>query len=366
MGGISSVLGTLALLGFLAFIAGVALVVLSASQGRPTRQGISLALVGILVGLVFSVISQGILIVQPTEVAVVFNTLNGTLEDPPRRAGTSIVAPVVQTYTIMPISQQTYVMSSANNEGDVAGDDAVSARTSDGQEIKLDVSVIYGVDPTKANTVYTRWRDRYTNDFVRPTSRGIVREVVSGFAAQQIYGADRATMEQQAQDKLAARMQDEGLLLTDLIIRDITFSPEFAASIERAQIAQQDSEQARFRVQQRLQEADQARAVAAGQRDAAIAAAQGEAQSIILKAQAEAEGLRLVSQQIAANPALIQYQYIQKLSDKIQLALVPANGPFLFDFASLAKSNPNFTAPDVPSSSLDLATPEPTPPVSGS
>ena len=354
MGGISSVLGTLALLGFLGFLAGVALVVLSASQGRPVRQGVLLAIVGLVAGLLLSVISQGILIVQPTEVAVVFNTFNGTLEDPPRRAGTSIVIPVMQTYTVLPISQQTYVMSTQASEGAVAGDDAVSARTSDGQEIKLDVSVIYGVDPVKANVVYTRWRDRYPADFVRPTSRGIVREVVSGFAAQQIYGADRATMEQQAQDKLAARMQDEGLILTDLIIRDITFSVEFAASIERAQIAQQDAEQARFRVEQRRQEADQARAVAEGQRDAAIAAAQGEAQSIVLKAQAEAEALRLVSQQIAANPALIQYQYIQKLSDKIQLALVPANGPFLFDFADLATANPDFTAPDVPSSSLEV------------
>ncbi|MBC7814668.1 MAG: hypothetical protein H7175_26160, partial [Burkholderiales bacterium] len=88
---------------------------------------------------------------------------------------------------------------------------------------------------------------------------------------------------------------------------------------------------------------------------ASIAAAEGQAQSIILRAQSEAEALRLVSEQIAANPALIQYQYIQNLSDNVQIALVPSNSPFLFDFDSLLSGGiTDFTAPEVPESSLDL------------
>lgn len=158
------------------------------------------------------------------------------------------------------------------------------------------------------------------------------------------------------EERMAERMAEEGLTLTDLLVRDITFSPEYVASIERAQIAEQDAQQARFRVQQRVQEAEQARAVAQGERDANIARAEGEAQSIILRAQAEAEALRLVSQQIAANPALIQYQYIQQLADNINLALVPSNTPFLFDFDSIA-GNADFIPPEVPESSLDLASP---------
>ena len=93
--GVSSILGALSLIGFLLFLGGIALVVLAASQGRPVRNGILLAAVGIVLGVVFSVVSQGILIVQPDQVAVVFNTLNGDLETP-RRSGTSIVIPVVQ------------------------------------------------------------------------------------------------------------------------------------------------------------------------------------------------------------------------------------------------------------------------------
>lgn len=351
MGGISAVLGLLALLGFILFLAGVASVVMSASQGRTVRRGIMLALVGLVVGLIFSVISQGILIVQPTEVAVVFNTLTGNLEQP-KRAGTHIIIPVVQTYQIYPIEQQNFTMGEMGAQVD---DEPVRARTQDGQEITLEVSILYSIDPEHVNTVHQRWLSRWENDFVRPTARGLVRDVVSGFRAVEIYGEQRGEMETEMQAQMTAAMESEGLVLTDLLVRDITFTEEFAQSIERAQIAEQEAQQARFRVEQRRQEAEQARAVAEGQRDAAIARAEGEAQSIILRAQAEAEALRLVSEQLAANPLLIQYQYVQSLADNIQLALVPSNSPFLFDFQDIA-GNANFSAPEVPESSLDVTT----------
>ena len=66
--------------------------------------------------------------------------------------------------------------------------------------------------------------------------------------------------------------------------------------------------------------------------------AEGEAQAILLRAEAEAEALRIVSSEIANNPSLIPYLYVQNLSDNVNIALVPSNSPFLFDFAGLTDS----------------------------
>src|SRR5262245_47592154 len=98
MGGLSSILNLIALAGFAIFLAGAGLAVVAASQGRPARGGVLLAALGLIAGVLFSAIAGGILIVQPTEVAVVLNTLNGTLEEPARKAGTSVIVPVVQQY----------------------------------------------------------------------------------------------------------------------------------------------------------------------------------------------------------------------------------------------------------------------------
>ncbi|MAS32392.1 MAG: hypothetical protein CL610_00200 [Anaerolineaceae bacterium] len=347
MGGISSLLGALALLGFLGFLGGIALVVVSASQGRPVRGGISLAVAGLVVGLIFSVISQGILIVEPTQVAVVFNTLNGELGEE-RGPGTHIIIPVLQSATIYPIEQQQYTMSGIPGEGQVQGNDAVRGRTFDGQEVFLDISVLFGVNPQEANTVHVRWQNRYEDDFVRPTIRGLAREVISRFRAEDIFGEQRTAVEDSMQELLAARMVEEGFIMTDLLVRDVTFSQAFTDSIERKQIAEQQALEAAFRVQEEQQNAERVRVTAQGARDAEISRAEGDAQAIVLRAQAQAEALRLVSEQIAANPSLIQYEYIQNLADNINLALVPSNSPFLFDFESLAQADSNFSAPEVP------------------
>jgi regulator of protease activity HflC (stomatin/prohibitin superfamily) len=366
MGGISGLLGALALLGFLGFLGGIGLIVVAASQGRSVRGGILLSAIGLVVGLLFSVISQGILIVQPREVAVVFQTISGELEQP-RRSGTHIVIPVLQTATIYPIEQQEYTMSGMDEEGQVTGDDGVRGRSIDGQEVFVDFTVLYSIDPANVNTVHVRWQDRYQDDFVRPTLRGLARDAISRFTAEDIFGERRTELGDSLEELLRVRMDEEGFILTDLLIRDVTFSDEFSQSIEARQIAEQEAQRARFRVQQEQQEAERVRVRAQGARDADIARAEGEAQAIVLRAQAQAEALRLVSEQIAANPSLIQYEYIQTLADNINLALVPSNSPFLFDFESLAQGNPDFTAPEVPSATLpeagedDIIVPTPTP-----
>lgn len=343
MGGISSVLGAIALLGFLGFLGGIGLVVVAASQGRNVRGGITLAIAGLIVGLLFSVISQGILIVSPQEVAVVFNTLSGELESPPRRAGTSVVIPVLQESFIYPVEQQEFTLASLTGEGagGVAEDDSVEGRSVDGQVVFMDLTIIYNIMPEQANLVHERWRNRYQEQFIRPTIRGVARDVISTFRAEDIFGTRRTEVRDTIETAMRQRMEPEGLNLSNLIVRNVSFSDEFADAIERREIAEQE----RLRA---LDEAERLRVQAAGTRDADITRAEGEAQSIVLRAEAQAEALRLVSQQLAANPSLIQYEYIHQLGDNIQLALVPSNSPFLFDFNSLAEANPNFVAPSVP------------------
>lgn len=347
MGSISAIVSAVGLLGFLIFLAGIGLVVMSVSQQRPARGGVMLAVFGLIFGLVFTIVGQGILVVEPTQVGVIFNALAGDLEEPARGPGTSIIIPGIQQVFIYPTAQQEYTMSSIPNEGATAGDNAVIALTQDGQRVWLDITVIYRIDRSNANFVHLNWQDRYENDFIRPTVRSITRDVVSGFEAEDIYGVSREEMGGQIEDRMRTRMESQGLTLTSLLVREVRFTEEFAAAIEDKVIADQRAQQAEIRVREEEQRAQQVRVTAQGARDATIAAAEGRARSIILVAEANAEALRIVSEQIAANPLLIQYLYVQNLSDNVSIALVPTGTPFLFDFSSF-QPNPDFTAPEVP------------------
>src|SRR5690606_17777038 len=109
--------------------------------------------------------------------AVVFNVLNGNLQDPPLEAGTHVVIPILYEFTVYPVRQQEYTMADEASEGATIGQDAVVARTSDGQEVRLDVTVLYNLGPNQLNLVHQRWQQTYESQFIRPTVRNVVRTV---------------------------------------------------------------------------------------------------------------------------------------------------------------------------------------------
>lgn len=336
---ISSLLGFVALAGWVAVIAGIGLAVASASQQRSSRSGITLAIAGLILGVLFTVISQGVIIVQPQEVAVVFDSISGDLVDPPLTSGIHIVIPVIQEATYYQIAQQEYTMSGAANEGALRGDDAVVARTSDGQEVRVDATIIYSINPSNANTIHRRWQNRYELELVRPTVRGAVRDSVSQYGVEEVYSSQRDALREDIESAVVQRFTEEGLIVTDFVIRDIQFSPEYSESVEQKQIAEQD----RLRAQQ---EAETVRILAEGERNAQVERATGRADSvrieasanaeaILVRAEADAQALALIREQIDLNPALVNWRYIESLSDNVELILLPSNSPFLFDFNDL-------------------------------
>lgn len=348
---IGGILGILGLLGFVLLIVGVAVAVSASSQGRSARGGALLAVVGLVAGVLFSIVGQGIVFVEPTETAVVINTLSGDVGTP-LTGGTHVVLPIVQRVAAQyPVTQQEYTMSATANEGSQSGDDSVEARTKDGQTVRFDITIIYRIPAATAGGLYQRWNQNYLNGFIRPTTRSIVRDVVSKYTAEQIYGEARAQMSDDIKNAAMPRFQAENLELSDMLIRTINFSATFTEAIENKVVAAQELERAKV-------VAETARTEAEGRANAAIASAEGQAQSIEINAKAQAEALRLVSEQLAANPNLIQYLYVENLSDNVQLVLLPSNSPFLFDLNSLMQANPNLAVPQVPEAA---ATPVPTP-----
>ncbi len=334
------ILSVVAILAFGVGILGIAFAFTLASQNRPARGGYMLALVGFVAGIVLFIISSGILIVQPARAAVIVNVLSGDLEVPARAPGTSIIIPGLQEYIIYQTDQREYTMSGISSEGRLQGNDAVEALTQDGQEVRLDITVLYRIERDNVNNIHLDWQNRYEADFIRPTVRAITRDVVSQFEAEAIYGEKREELGNQIKAVVGASMQEEGLTLTSLLVRQIDFTDAFSQSIEEKQIEEQRLLRART-------EAERVQTEASGQADAAEQAARGRANARLIEAQAEAEALRLISDQIAANPNLIQYLYVANLADNVSFALLPSDTPFLFNVDDFTDLGGEFEAPEV-------------------
>jgi regulator of protease activity HflC (stomatin/prohibitin superfamily) len=336
--GITAALTFLTSLFVLALLGGIGLIGVNAARGRPTRIGVVVAVVGLIGVLILVPLNSGLVLVQPNETGVVFRqTARGdaALREP-LQSGLQWVVPFVDQVIIYNVGQQSVDMAGTAESVQVGQvRPAVRAISNDGQVIVLDVTVIFRLDGTKVNQIHRNWRETYVDGFIVPQTRSEVRNAVSEYGAEEIYSGGRAALETQITDALRVELAREGFLLTDVLIRDISFSEQFTEAIEQKQIAEQQAQQAAFRVQQAEQEAQQARVEAQGLADAAVIAAEGNAQATVLQAQAESEALRLINEILAQNPNLIQYQYINQLGDNVRLIIVPSNSPFLFNLQDL-------------------------------
>lgn len=357
---IANLLQGFATLTWLLFFGVLVLILVRASRNRPIKNA-SVTLISVLVfSVLLTIISAGLVFIEPPERGVVISALSPTgYREQALEPGLRWIIPFAERVVRYPISRQTYTMSIASQEGQILGDDSIAARTSDGQEVFLDASVIFEIDPAKVVEVHIRWQDRYANELVRALSRGVIRDAVSQYGVEEVYSTKRSEMTQRVFDALAIRLADNGLRLVDFVLRNITFSPEYAASIEQKQIAEQQAQQARFVVEQKRQEAEQARQVAQGRADAAVIQAKGEAESRLIQAEAEAKALQIISEALKDNPELLTYQYITKLSPNIQALFLPSNAPFIFPLPDVYNPNSNLTP--APTNVPPAVEPTPTP-----
>ena len=82
-------------------------------------------------------------------------------------------------------------MSIAQLEGEIQGDDSIAARTADGQEVYIDASIIFSLNPSEVLNVHIVWQDRYLDGLIRPTVRGVIRDAVSQFRVNEVHSTKR-------------------------------------------------------------------------------------------------------------------------------------------------------------------------------
>ncbi len=328
---ISDVIGFLAGIVWLGAIFLLVLVVTRASRGQSAKGFGTAALVVFVLAVALSGVAAGLVFIEPDALGVVITAVgDGGIRPEPLSAGLHWVIPFferVERYTIL---RQTYTMSAIGTEGQISGDDSIQVRTKDGQQVYVDASVIYSIDPTKMITLYKTWRNNYEDGLVRPSSRGIIRDVASQYGIEEIVSSKRVEMELAITAELERVFSDNNLILQDFVLRNIRFSDEYALAVEQKQIAEQQAQQAKFVVESKKQEAEQARQIAQGAADAVVIVAQGDAEARIIQAEAEAKALKLIAQVLSENPNLLTYQYINKLSPNVQVMLLPYDSPFLF------------------------------------
>ncbi|HBC77197.1 MAG TPA: band 7 protein [Bacteroidales bacterium] len=199
--------------------------------------------------------------VEPGMVGV--KKLFGKVSNNILESGLNIINPLVKV-VMFDIRTENYTMSGVHDEGAVRGDDAIRVLSADGLEVIVDLTVLYKVVPSEAPRILKEVGTDYRNVIVRPICRTGIRNNAVYYDAVSLYSTKRDEFQNRIFSAIESNFKERGLLLEQLLIRNLTLPESVKAAIESKINAEQEAQKMTFVLQKERQEAERKRVEAQG------------------------------------------------------------------------------------------------------
>jgi len=248
----------LIIIGIIILVVGIVLRNQQREELRKLAPGVRiLAAIIIIVGVLTSCIKQ----IDAGQIGV--KSMFGKVSDDILTSGLNMINPLVDVKTV-DIKTQNYTMSGVHDEGDKAGDDAIRVLTADGLEVIIDLTVLYRVIGAEAPRIVKETGLDYKDKIVRPLTRTKIRDNAVYFTAIELYSNKRDQFQSRIFKGIEDDFKKRGLVLEQLLVRNITLPNNVKTSIEEKIKAEQDAQKMEFVLQKEKQEAERKRVEAQG------------------------------------------------------------------------------------------------------
>ena len=313
---------TVAFLGVLALLAGMYL----RATARQSQPGMTsgtfwrpLVMLGVLLLVASPFVSAAVQVPPGNRGVVIFF---GSVESRVLGEGLSFIIPAAERVVLVDVRVQPHNFRE------------IDASSAEYQTVKLTGTMNFHLDPVQVNDLYQKVGLDFADKVIDPAFNDFIKEVMPTYPIGDIL-PKRDEIRKKAIGKLSENLRRYHIIIDDIYIANIAFSPQYTQAIEDKQTQQQRVETERQILAQREIQAQQQVAQAKGEADASVVRANGQAEA---------------NRQLAASlsPDVIQWQYVQKLSDKVQVMLLPSGQPFLFDMRGLGVGQSPAAAPQAP------------------
>jgi len=277
--------------------------------------------------------------------------------------------------------------------------DGLRVQTREGLMVGLAVGVRYRLDPSKLAYIQANLPQPVDEEMIAPTVASAFRDIAPGYLVRELFSTRRDEVRQAAGARIAAKLGADGIVIKEVVLRDIQLPAEYAKGLEGLLLKEQENErlnidlevkkkmvltaglEAEAQKAREIKEAEaraqvvvleakaqadamqhtlplkekqiqQSRLEAEARKESTVKNAEAMAQAKVIDSKAElekrkmmsesdeyrirrvanadAERMKLEAEVLKENPLLIQKIIAEKLSDKVQIMMVPNDGKFFF------------------------------------
>ncbi|MGB8581211.1 MAG: SPFH domain-containing protein [Candidatus Sulfotelmatobacter sp.] len=323
--------------------------------------------------------------------------------------GVHLVTPLVEDVALFDTRDQIFTTGMSEDDTAVTTKSStakssvktqpLNVQAKEGLTLGLAITVRYRLDARRLDYIEENLPRPVEKEIVPPTVASVWREIVPNYTVRDVFSAKREEVRQKAAGLIAQKLASDGIVVKEVMLRDIQLPPEYAEGLQALLLKEQENDQmsvetelkskevriaeleaeamkarqvkmaegeARVKVLRAKSESDamqytlplkqkqieQSRLEAQARKEATIQNAEGEAQAKLIDSKAEGERRKLLADAEAdrirvtaaadaerlqseaeilkGNPLLINKIVAERLSDKLQIMMVPADGKFFF------------------------------------
>ena len=156
-----------------------------------------------------------------------------------------------------------------------------SVPSKEGLIMGLEASILYHLDSTRAPEVFQQIGPNYAEVLLQPTFRSAIRAITAGNSAASLYSDARETVARQILEDVARQVAPRGVIVENVLLRDLQLPDTLKHAIEAKQQAQQEAQRMEFVLQREKQEAERKRVEAAGIKDFQDIVSQGISEKLL-------------------------------------------------------------------------------------
>ncbi len=219
--------------------------------------------VRVVAGIIFFVLLILACVAQIEPGMVGVQKLFGKVSNNTLESGLNLINPLVKVVTF-DIRTENYTMSGMHDEGASTTDDAIRVLSADGLEVIVDLTVLYRVIPSEAPRILREIGTDYKNVIVRPICRTGIRDNAVYYDAVSLFSSKRDEFQDRIVKSIEANFRERGLMLEQLLVRNLTLPQSVKEAIESKINAEQEAQKMTFVLQRERQEAERKRVEAQG------------------------------------------------------------------------------------------------------
>ena len=156
-----------------------------------------------------------------------------------------------------------------------------SVPSKEGLIMGLEASILYHLDPAAAATVFQQVGPTFAEVLLVPNFRSAIRAITAGNTAASLYSDGREQIAQQILEDVRRQVAPRGIIVENVLLRDLQLPESLKHAIEAKQQAQQEAQRMEFVLQREKQEAERKRVEAAGIKDFQDIVSQGISEKLL-------------------------------------------------------------------------------------